>query len=100
LHLDASDLPPLVSPPLPMDNRLYLHSLQGLVTRDLLVNFLKLLKAFSDCNCGEQYEKIADQCYDSKIAESKERKINGRNKSFCKQRALQKKKKLTMQPLQ
>jgi hypothetical protein len=55
------------------------------VTRDLLVNFLKLLKAFSDCNCGEQYEKIADQCYDSKIAESKERKINGRNKSFCKQ---------------
>ncbi len=37
------------SAPSPIDNHLYLCSLQGLVIIDLLDNFLKLLKAFSSC---------------------------------------------------
>ncbi len=37
---------PRVSPPSPCDNHLYLGSFQGLAIKDLLSNFLKLLKAF------------------------------------------------------
>jgi hypothetical protein len=56
----ASDLllPLRVTPPLSFDNRLYLHSLQGLLTVGLLDNFLKLLKAFS--GRGEQFHENVD----------------------------------------
>ncbi len=39
-------LPPPVSPPLPFDNPLHLHSRRGLVMVDPLDNFLNLLKLF------------------------------------------------------
>jgi hypothetical protein len=51
--------------PLHFDNCLYLRSLQFFVTIDLIDNFLKLLKAFSDC--GKQFSEIADFSYDSKL---------------------------------
>jgi hypothetical protein len=48
---------PSVSLPLPFDNSLYLHSLQGLVIIDLRDSFLKHPKVFSG-HC-KQFHKIA-----------------------------------------
>ncbi len=63
--------PPTVSPPSPLENRLYVHSHQGLVMVDLLDNFLNPLKLFFGRD--KRFPEIAM----TEICRGQERMMNG-----------------------